>query len=133
MLRAVPDRPYDKPKGGKPRRERGDVGPDLREALRVRSGGFCESCGDRDKPLRPGWHAHHRLRRSQGGEDSITNLLALHPYCHDKIHARPAAAYDGGFLVRMGQQPGRVRLALHWEKWVRLARDGSYVLLGGDT
>lgn len=128
-LRAVPERPYD----AAPVRRRAEphqVPPEAREALRVRCGGLCECCGD---PLPRNWVAHHRRRRSQGGDDSVSNLVALIPLHHDRIHSRVAKSQEGGFLLVAGQSAARARLALHWERWVRLARDGSYILLGGDT
>ena len=29
---------------------------------------------------------HHKVFRSQGGSDDISNLIALCRYCHDKAH-----------------------------------------------
>ena len=34
-----------------------------------------------------GWHVHHRKPRAQGGDDKLTNLALLHPFCHNKVHA----------------------------------------------
>jgi RNA-directed DNA polymerase len=33
-----------------------------------------------------GWHLHHRVKRSQGGLDVLTNLVLLHPNCHQQLH-----------------------------------------------
>ena len=41
----------------------------------------CELC-----ERRAGEHAHHRVFRSQGGNDEPGNLLWLCRYCHDGIH-----------------------------------------------
>jgi 5-methylcytosine-specific restriction endonuclease McrA len=44
-------------------------------------------------------HPHHRLRRSQGGKDSMLYLVTVHPLCHSYIHDHPAEAKARGFLV----------------------------------
>jgi len=63
-----------------------------------RAGGRCEAkapgCVGR------GAHAHHILRRSQGGPDDPSNLAWVCPPCHAYIHANPAWAYEHGLLRR---------------------------------
>jgi hypothetical protein len=100
-----------------------EVAPELREAVFTRSGGLCELCGER---LQPGWEWHHRKRRSQGGEDSVSNGLALHVLCHKRVHGHVAWSESVGALVRSTANPSRVRLALHGETWVWLRADGTY-------
>jgi RNA-directed DNA polymerase len=40
-----------------------------------------------------GWHAHHRMRRADGGSDHWTNLVITHPTCHTQHHTvRPKRA-----------------------------------------
>ncbi|HGJ5862629.1 MAG TPA: group II intron reverse transcriptase/maturase [Arsenophonus nasoniae] len=34
-----------------------------------------------------GWHIHHIIRRVDGGKNESSNLLMVHPNCHNKIHA----------------------------------------------
>ena len=34
-----------------------------------------------------GWHVHHIIRRVDGGKDGSTNLIMVHPNCHNQIHA----------------------------------------------
>ena len=41
----------------------------------------CEMC-----ELRPGIHAHHKIFRSQLGDDSESNLIWLCRICHDEAH-----------------------------------------------
>jgi RNA-directed DNA polymerase len=43
--------------------------------------GRCLVCG---QPLTPeaGWHMHHLLWRSHGGDHDVDNLVLLHPNCH---------------------------------------------------
>ena len=33
-----------------------------------------------------GWHVHHIIRRVDGGKDGSTNLVMVHPNCHNQIH-----------------------------------------------
>lgn len=47
-------------------------------------------------------HAHHRLRRSQGGKHTPNNLLAVCAWCHEQIHRNPAKAFDLGHLLKPG-------------------------------
>jgi RNA-directed DNA polymerase len=49
--------------------------------------GLCPQCGQkitRDT----GWNLHHRVRLVDGGNDSMTNLILLHPTCHHQLHAQ---------------------------------------------
>jgi RNA-directed DNA polymerase len=49
--------------------------------------GICPQCGQkitRDT----GWNLHHRVRIVDGGDDSMTNLILLHPICHQQLHAQ---------------------------------------------
>lgn len=34
-----------------------------------------------------GWNIHHIIRRVDGGKDGNTNLIMVHPNCHNQIHA----------------------------------------------
>ena len=31
-------------------------------------------------------HVHHVIPKSQGGEDTVSNLTLVHLYCHQQIH-----------------------------------------------
>jgi len=33
-----------------------------------------------------GWHNHHIVPRTDGGGDTVENLVLLHPTCHNKVH-----------------------------------------------
>jgi len=47
--------------------------------------GICPQCGQmitRDT----GWNLHHRIRLVDGGDDSMSNLILLHPTCHQQLH-----------------------------------------------
>jgi 5-methylcytosine-specific restriction endonuclease McrA len=41
----------------------------------------CQGCG-----LEPGIHVHHKIFRSQGGDDIESNLVWLGRICHDAAH-----------------------------------------------
>lgn len=61
----------------------------------TRSRGLCEcGCG------RQGHAVHHRKRRSQGGPNTLANLLWLNDECHAKVHANPNDSYVSGLLIR---------------------------------
>ncbi len=54
----------------------------LRIATLMRDGYQCTPCGEKNPPL----EAHHIVPRSQGGKDTITNLITLCKPCHNKTH-----------------------------------------------
>ncbi len=45
---------------------------------------------------------HHVLRRSQGGEDTVENLISVCRAHHDWIHQHPARSYELDLLRRSG-------------------------------
>lgn len=47
--------------------------------------GKCPQC-DQKITKTTGWHVHHKVWRSHGGTDKLTNLMLLHPNCHRQIH-----------------------------------------------
>lgn len=51
-----------------------------------RQKGLCPGCGERITEITR-WHAHHVVRRVDGGSDSLSNLLLMHPACHMQHHA----------------------------------------------
>jgi hypothetical protein len=98
--------------------------------LEDRCNGFCEYCGTH---LNDNWARHHRLLRSQGGQDDVTNLLALHHGCHQIIHANPNVSYRNGWMVRSTNNPkdtpvfiAGVGLSLLTEKGRLLTEKGSH-------
>jgi 5-methylcytosine-specific restriction endonuclease McrA len=56
---------------------------------------ICEICG-----AAPVEHRHHRLRRGQGGKNTLSNLMGLCNGCHTTVHRYPSASYDRGWLLR---------------------------------
>jgi hypothetical protein len=67
----------------------------IRPALIDRCSGLCEVCLSEY-----GTQAHHKLRRSQGGTNALSNLLWVSSECHRRIHDRPEWAYLVGFMTR---------------------------------
>ena len=63
--------------------------------LMARAHNLCECC--RAKPVAA---RHHRLRRSQGGTNDLSNLLAVCDDCHVEIHLYPQRSYENGSLIR---------------------------------
>lgn len=102
----------------------------VHDAVWERCGGYCEKCG---LPLQDNnWHWHHRLLKSQGGKDSVTNGIAVHWQCHSIIHTNPMQAYEYGYMVPMGNNPAEWRLTLPNGRSVRLSEDGHYDYLNDD-
>lgn len=48
--------------------------------------GNCPHCGQAIKKSTP-WDVHHRVRRTDGGSDKLTNLVLKHRTCHRQHHA----------------------------------------------
>lgn len=102
----------------------------VREALFERCLGYCEKCG---KPLGTDWAVHHRKLRSQGGRDSLDNLLALHHACHnlgtDAVHLNPAHSMERGYIVPRHAEPQMWELTLPNGNVVCLSPEGNYELI----
>ncbi len=49
--------------------------------------GKCALCGTAITP-ETGWHDHHIVYRSHGGDDTLGNRVLLHPTCHNQLHAQ---------------------------------------------
>lgn len=58
-------------------------------------------------------HAHHRLRRSQGGTNDPVNIMLVSPNLHDWIHRNPLQAYKLGWLVHSYEDPEDVGCTYH--------------------
>ena len=55
----------------------------LRQQVLRRDGWRCQSCGTMSN-----LEIHHKLFRSQSGEDSEANLITLCVCCHEGVHLR---------------------------------------------
>lgn len=113
--------------------------PEVVEAVLERENYSCALCGMGIGPDGRGvsWSIHHRLRRSQGVDHSIQNLLLLDGSgttgCHGRVHAEPAAAREGGWMLSGRQEPLAVPVLVAGQRWVFLGADGLYrdVRVGG--
>lgn len=100
---------------------------ELRLQLWWRSEGYCEKCGTGLNQR--AFAAHHRKLRSQGGQDEITNLVALCHFCHNlgtkSIHLNPAMSYKTGWMVHNWQDPEAVLICTDEGLIVGLNQDGT--------
>lgn len=69
-----------------------------------RSQGRCEAAVE-GVCLGRGDQAHHKRRRSQGGQDTPSNLLWICRKCHDHVHRFPAQAEALGLLEFSSYNP----------------------------
>lgn len=93
--------PHQVPRTAKRRRQ---PPQDVKDAVWKRSGGMCEAKVDKGCRKFAG-HMHHRRMRSQGGPDTVENLLHVCSWCHTRIHHMGAEAYERGWLLRAGSRP----------------------------
>ncbi len=65
--------------------------PVLPEIAKRRAKGVCQLCGENapftDKNGRPYLEAHHIIPLAEDGADALSNMVALCPNCHRKMHA----------------------------------------------
>ena len=71
---------------------------------------------------------HHRKKRSQGGDWSPENIVAVCGHgttgCHGWIEHNPEAAAHEGFHVRPWEDPAEVKIfQVYRRKWTRLTVD----------
>lgn len=57
--------------------------------------GRCPQCGQKITP-ETGWHLHHRVWVVNGGDDSMANLVVMHPVCHRQLHGQTTVATSFG-------------------------------------
>lgn len=104
---------------------------EIAEAVLERAGNYCEACGK----VGSDFALHHRKLRSQGGEDAIENLIAVHHKCHnmgtDSIHLNPKRAIENGWIVPSWADPATYPLVLPNGDSVLLTKDGSYTQTEG--
>jgi RNA-directed DNA polymerase len=51
--------------------------------------------------LEEGWHCHHLRWRCHGGDDTVHNLVLLHPNCHRQVHS------EGLVVAKSASREGR--------------------------
>jgi RNA-directed DNA polymerase len=47
--------------------------------------GICPVCNTKITEI-TGWHSHHIVWKSKGGNDTLANRVLLHPNCHNQVH-----------------------------------------------
>lgn len=116
------------------RKTRRDAGPspEVVDGVLERENYSCIVCGIGIGPegRGVGWSIHHRIRRSQGVDHSIQNLILAcgsgTTGCHGRIHAEPEAARAGGWMLSGRQEPLAIPVLIAGERWVYLGADGLY-------
>lgn len=124
----------------RPRKAR--VAPEVRDAVRARSGGRCEvgvelACRTRRRSLTSvvGASQHHRLPGRMGGSKraavhAASNLLDVCGHgtagCHGWIERNRETALANGWLLHEGADPAAVPVALHDGRRVLLTDAGTY-------
>lgn len=102
----------------------------MRQVVYSRSQGYCEKCGN---GLPESWALHHRKLKSRGGQDAVSNFIALHHACHnlgtDSVHANPAMAEQMGYMVPSWKKPSECPLTLPDGSIVILNDEGTYKYL----
>lgn len=98
--------------------------PELRRRLLRRSGGLDEVTGER---LVAPPDCHHRKKKSQGRDDSPSNLLVVSRKTHDRLGSHEAWAREHGFVVSAYSNPADVAILLHCKRYVLLGDDFSYI------
>lgn len=96
----------------------------IRTALRDRSHELCEKCGKSYAN-----NAHHRINKSQGGRNVLSNLLMLCGSgvtgCHGWVTEHPKESYENGWSVRSGGDPVVEPVVYRGDRKVLLGDDGS--------
>ena len=67
----------------KAKRLKGKALKALHKAVYERDNGLCQKCG---AWVKPGTPAHHKIHKSQGGDDTMENLEMMCMICHDEEH-----------------------------------------------
>jgi RNA-directed DNA polymerase len=63
------------------------IGYDKLVKLWFRQEGICPQC-DQKITRETGWNLHHQVWVVSGGDDSLANLVLMHPTCHQQLHAQ---------------------------------------------
>lgn len=103
----------------------------LVDAVLEREGWCCGNCGGELHGRRGiEYSIHHRKRRSQGGDNRPSNLVALCGHgtsgCHGDVHRLVAAATKAGLLVPRDVDPEAVPLDHFLHGHGHLLNDGSF-------
>jgi len=98
----------------------------IAEMVLERAGFYCEKCGK----VGHNFALHHRKLKSQGGQDEVCNLIAVHHECHNMgsqaIHMNPKESIANGWIVPSWADPASYPLILPDGTAVLLDNGGSY-------
>lgn len=100
------------------------IDPVTRRKLLERAGGLDEVTGE---PLMSPPDIHHRKKKSQGRDDSPSNLLVVSRRTHNRLGQHEAFARENGFVVDSWRSPADVALLLHMDRYVLLTDTFGYV------
>lgn len=100
---------------------------EIAERVLERANGYCEKCGQ----VGYDFALHHRKLKSQGGQDAVSNLIAVHHACHNMgtkaIHMNPKEAVENGWIVPGWADSTTYPLVLPDGTSVLLDDEGSYI------
>ena len=65
--------------------------------------GRCPQCRQKITP-ETGWHLHHRVWVVNGGDDSMANLVVMHPICHMQLHGQTDSAKSFGCCTASSEE-----------------------------
>lgn len=65
--------------------------------------GCCPQCRQKITP-ETGWHLHHRVWVVNGGDDSMANLVVMHPICHMQLHGQATVADSFGCCTALSEE-----------------------------
>jgi RNA-directed DNA polymerase len=71
--------------------------------LWYKQNGRCPQCGQKITP-ETGWHLHHRVWVVNGGDDSMANLVVMHPICHMQLHGQTNLAESLGCCTASSEE-----------------------------
>jgi 5-methylcytosine-specific restriction endonuclease McrA len=83
----------------------------LMKKVLERDGWRCRKCGSLED-----LQVHHKIRRSQQGNDSLDNLVTLCAYCHMAEHGQ--LSYDSAAMHAVKETPERRRQQSNSSVWL---------------
>lgn len=118
-----------------PKHSRSGPSAAVRRKVWTRSGRCCERCGIGCTTFfRTIGEIHHRRNRSQGMDNSLSNLVLLCHLCHVWVGSDPTAAHDTGFHLEHREQPQAARMKYggpdvehNGRRWARLTDSGAVI------
>jgi hypothetical protein len=124
-----------------PKHSRSGPSVAVRRRVLARAGLCCERCGIKCTTFfRMVGEIHHRRTRSQGVDNSLSNLILLCHLCHVWVGSDPKVAHTQGFHLEHGEVPARTALLYggpevehYGRRWVLLGDGGSVTQFEGEA